>query len=494
MTTTELGVLGYLQRAAATWPDKTAVACEADALTFAQLDETARYYAALIAERGLQGAGEPIGVYANRGVECIVGFMAVLYSGNFYLALDPDLPEHKLSLILEDSAAPLCLGAKGLEVAGPLDIEIEAAAKQGPGMQAPQVAPRAPLCLIYTSGSTGKPKGVLKSHGAMCAFIEAFIAEFGLGSNEVIGNQTPFFFDASAKDLYLMLAAGCTMEIIPATKFVLPVTLIEYLNERKITYACWVPTAFAIVTQLNTFKAIMPTTLRRVLFVGEVFPIKQLAKWIEALPQLEYVNLYGSTETAGICCYHRIDTSHPLPDPLPLGKPLPMCNVTLVGEDGTPITQPGVIGEICISSPTLADCYFNDPEKTAERFSGEGAERVLHTGDLARYDEDGNLVFASRSDYQIKLQGRRIELGEIEAVADSLDCIQRCACVFDEAKKKIVLFAELVEGSTDNQKSIRAAMRERTSDYMVPGKVVILDTLPYNANGKISRPALQELL
>ena len=355
--------------------------------------------------------------------------------------------------------------------------------------------------MVYTSGSTGKPKGVLKSHKAVASFIKAYVAEFDLPRDIIIGNQTPFFFDASAKDIYLMLYLGATMEVIPSELFMFPPKLIEYLNEKEISFICWVPTALAMVTQINTFKSVLPKYLKWVFFVGEVFPVKQLKKWLETLPELTYVNLYGSTEIAGISCYYTIDPKTEI-DILPMGKALANCQVFLYdneAHDKIQTSDTETVGEVCVASEALALAYYHDPEKTASVFVSmpvgeEGRKvRVLKTGDLARYDTKGNLVFASRKDFQIKHMGRRIELGEIESVADKLEDIVRCCCLYEQEKKKIRLFCQLREGCEKTGKDIKEELKAHLSDYMGPNVVKILDEMHLNANGKINRTLLKEM-
>ena len=346
-----------------------------------------------------------------------------------------------------------------------------------------------PLYMVYTSGSTGEPKGVLKSHRGMISFVEAFSSLFPFEDNTIIGNQTPLFFDASAKDLYLSLYNGATLDIIPSEKFVLPITLINYLNERKINWICWVPSALCLVSQLNTFIEVKPKYLKRVFFVGEVFPIKQLKKWMENLPNVKFVNLYGSSEIAGVCLYYEVNNNLDDITVLPMGKAMPNCEITLRNENGI-IKDSDIIGEVFISSPALALGYYNNEEKTNAVFFKENNKRVFQSGDLARYDKNGNLCFVSRKDFQIKHMGRRIELGEIEAACDKLSEIARCCCLYDENRKMITLFCVLNDKELTSQ-DIKNMLKDKLADYMIPGRIKIYDELPLNANGKIDRQALK---
>ena len=242
---------------------------------------------------------------------------------------------------------------------------------------------------------------------------------------------------------------------------------------------------------------VKPSTLKKVFFVGEVMPMKHLNKWRAALPEIEYVNLYGQSEIAGICCYYKVTESFEDSAVLPMGKPLQNCTIYLVDGDHV-IHEPGHVGELYIVSDALALEYFHDPEKTHSSFLrkdfGAGIERCFKTGDLAQYDEQGNLLFAARNDNQIKHMGHRIELGEIETVAGSLADVDRCCCLYDSAKKKIILFCQLSSGSLLTGPTIRSQLRRHLSSYMVPGKVIILDALPINANGKIDRQQLKNLI
>lgn len=488
-------ILDYLNHAADTWPDAVAVADGVSELTFAALRRRAFGIAGCLLKKGV--CGEPVGIYAQRRTEVIAAMLGCAAAGNCYVPLDPNAPADKVKKILRHVKTRVVLGFSGAEYSGKEEgCEYLLLGDDVPGSDTPPcvtVTERDTLYIIYTSGSTGEPKGIRKSHGAMMNFVEAYEKALSFRREEILGNQTPFCFDASAKDIYLMLRTGARMEIIPSEKFIFPVTLIEYLNEKKITFISWVPSALAIVARLKTFRDILPTTLRRVCFVGEVFPAKDLDAWRKALPEPEYINLYGQSELAGICCLYPIPKDAPTPEALPIGKPLENSRIWLL-EDGKISAEKG---EILIESGALADEYLQNPEKTAETFMELEIEgkmrRVLRSGDWARYDGEGNLVFMSRADGQIKYKGYRIELGEIEAAVNAVDFIGRACVLYNGERERITVFC-----TTDREglklRELNEALEGKLTDYMLPRKLVVLEEMPLNANGKIDRPYLKTML
>lgn len=495
-------VLEDLARQIAAQPEAVAVADAADKWTFARLGDGSDRLASCLIRRGVQ-PGQPVGVVARRSAAVVALFLAVLKAGGFYVPLDPDWKLEKLAHVCANAGLQLVLDT---QTPGPLPDGVTALVCGQAEWEAPadaaalsaiaaRLRPEDPLYLIYTSGSTGVPKGVLKTHGAMQSYIAAFTARYPATPADALGNQTPFFFDASAKDLYWMLHDGCRLEVLDTGLFSQPYHLIEYLNDRHITLISWVPSALVIVSQLDTFADILPNYLRAVFFIGEVFPMKHFLIWQNALPGVKFVNLYGQSELAGACCYYEVDRAFTPDDTLPIGRPFANAEVFLLDGDRV-VTEPGQIGEIGIVSPALAAGYFGDAEKTAAAFCtfcDHGRSlRLFRTGDMARYTPEGLLVFAARCDAQIKHMGYRIELGEIEAAANSLPEITGCACLYDTAKNRIVLFCTVQDGVT--KASLRKALREKLSTYMIPSKIEILPQLPRNANGKTDRVLLRTLL
>ena len=491
-------VLEQLELTASRFPEKTAVACEGSRVSFRVLQERASRLGAAIKT---EGRNEPIGVLASRETETLVFFFAALYSGNYYVPIDPDMPAEKKQAILDDTGMRVILGTEENRILlAPLSYDGEyltPAQMADDGCAVPPVGGEDPLYMVYTSGSTGKPKGILKSHRAELSYIRAYCDTFRFAAEDVIGNQTPFFFDASGKDLYMTVYLGCTLEILPTKLFSFPTELMEYMNQKRISFISWVPTAISIVAQLNPFSLVKPETLRRVFFVGEVMPMKYLNKWRRALPDIQYVNLYGQSELAGICCWFEVKGDWDDAAVLPMGKPLSNSRIYLLDGDEL-VREPGHIGEMYIVSDALALEYYHDAEKTAASFLmkdfGEGEVRCFKTGDMAQYDADGNLVFAARSDFQIKHMGRRIELGEIEAIATTLDEIRMCCCLYRPEKQWIYLFAELSQDCALTGQQLRSLLREKLSDYMLPRKVVILDAMPLSPNGKMDRQSLKALM
>lgn len=491
-----MNVLKYLEDSSAKFPDKTSVAYRDVKYSFSELENLSKRLGFAVKQKT---TGKAVAVYASRDAETAVLFLAAVYSGNFYVPIDPDMPLEKMNSILTDCCPEVVLGAESVRetfektgYSGEFMTLADAADERA---EIGETEADTPLYMVYTSGSTGKPKGVLKSHGAVVSYIEAYTRTFDFSSEDIIGNQTPFFFDASAKDFYLMLKTGATLEVIPVELFTMPPMLVEYLNEKKITFISWVPTALSIVIRARTFSYVLPETIKKVFFVGEVMPMKYLNKWRAALPDVQYVNLYGQSELAGICCYYDVKGEFADDETLPMGKILGNCKIYLLDGDSI-IDEAEHIGEVYIVSDALALCYYNDAEKTEKSFLtkdfGEGPVRCFKTGDLAKYDADGNLIFASRADFQIKHMGHRIELGEIEAVAGALDEIDRCCCVYDKVKENIILYCELSDEHKELQgKQIQSLLRPKLSSYMLPSRVIVMDKLPLNANGKIDRKVLQ---
>ena len=297
----------------------------------------------------------------------------------------------------------------------------------------------------------------------------------------------------SVKDIYSALFTGAAVQIVPTAYFLNPVALMDFLCDREVSLLIWAVSALCFITSMNALDYRVPDRLRAILFSGEVMPIKHLNKLRRYLPQVQYVNLYGPTEITCNCSYYIVDRAFDDAESLPIGVPFPNERLLLLGEDDLEVTEPGGVGELCVSGTALALGYYRNPEKTAEVFvqnpnNRDYPERIYRTGDLVRIGEDGALYYVSRKDFQIKHMGHRVELGEIETRIGALERVDRACCLFDEKRDRI-LAVYTGEAETD---AIVSGLQETLPSFMIPQSFHRIDAFPLNKNGKIDRGALKE--
>ena len=569
-----INILAYLEQSAARNPDKIAVADPEKALTYRELLSFARKTGSAIAR--ITPPRTPAAVYLPKSVESVVAFLGAVYAGCFYCQIDTKQPASRVNSILGTLDTGVVLtersfaerfesqpdaesrDAEALADAGtghaeaPAEDGVAAASAEAGGIaKAPEEAATVeerfafsgkvlyveemadwsvdegalaairtqacdtdPLYCNFTSGSTGVPKGVLVAHRSVIDFIDCFTEIFGITESDVIGNQAPFDFDVSVKDLYSTLKCGATMQIIPTRYFSVPMTLLDYLVDRHVTTLIWAVSALCLVSQLHGFSYKVPSEVKKVIFSGEVMPIKQLNIWRAALPEAMFVNVYGPTEITCNCTYYIVDRDFVPGDVLPMGRAFPNERVFLLDEEDHLIAPPeegriaeagagpcqdgekaasGSVGEVCVAGTALSLGYYKDPEATARAFvqnplQSAYPEIIYRTGDLAEYNKRGELCFVSRKDFQIKHMGHRIELGEIEAAMDAIPELERAACLF--VKNKIIAF---YTGSLDKREIVQR-LKKTLPDYMVPNVFRAVEAMPLTKNGKIDRKALEGLL
>ncbi|MBR6271652.1 MAG: amino acid adenylation domain-containing protein [Lachnospiraceae bacterium] len=498
----QTNVLEYLEQTAPRVPDKIAYANENEGVTFSQVYDHARAIGSYLLSQGLYR--EPVVVFMAKHPNSIIAFYGTIYAGCYYVPIDEEMPKHRIGLIF-DSLKPRAVICD--DVTEPVVREFDYQGSvykyadicdgpiDGPALARVRDAQLDidPIYIVFTSGSTGVPKGVVACHRSVIDYIEQLSAVLKVDEDTVSGNQTPLYFDACLKELYPTLKFGATAYLIPKNLFMFPIKLVEFLNEKKINTICWVVSALTMISAFKTFDKVKPEYLRTIAFGSEVFPIKQYNLWKETLPQTRFINLYGPTEATGMSCYYECDRLFAEDEVIPIGRPFHNTQILLLTDDGKE-AAPGETGEICIRGTAVTLGYYHNPEKTVEAFvqnplNDAYPEIIYRTGDLGRYNERGELIFLSRKDYQIKHMGHRIELGEIEAIVNMHDEIKSACCIFDDVKKKIVLY---YVGNIDTRDMV-LFLKEKLPRYMIPNVVNVLESMPHTANGKIDRNYLKKL-
>ncbi len=497
----QTNILQYLENTVTRVPDKVAFRDETQELTFAQVYGQARAIGSFLYEKGLYK--KPVVVFMHKQPKTIVAFLGTIYAGCYYVPLDDEMPKHRIDLILQtlNPQAVICD-----EMTKPMmeEYNTDCDLYLYDEITATPVNEEAlndirdvqldidPIYIVFTSGSTGVPKGVTACHRSVIDYIEHLCEVTRFDENSVFGNQTPLYFDACLKEIIPTLKYGATTVLVPKQLFMFPIKLVEFLNEYKINTICWVVSALTMISAFRTFEKVQPEYLHTIAFASEVFPMKQFHIWRNTLPEARFINLYGPTETTGICCYYEVDREFALDEVLPIGRPFKNTQVILL-DDNDKEPAPGEQGEICIRGTRLTLGYYRNPEITAKAFVQNPLndlypELIYRTGDIGKYNDRGELVFVSRKDYQIKHMGHRIELGEIEAIAAMHDDISICCCLFDDIKKKIVLY---YVGELET-KDAAVYIKEKLPRYMVPNVIKQLQNMPLTPNGKIDRKLLKE--
>lgn len=500
----------WLDRTAERFPSKTALVDKSGTLSFQEYKRKALAIASRLISDDV-GPREPVVVYMEKSTKVLVSFLGIAYSGNFYSPIDVEMPASRVDKILKIlqprlviTTADLKEQLRELGYSGEYilyeNIQPSEADEKIVQPVADRILDTDLLYVLFTSGSTGTPKGVGIQHRAVIDYIDWVVEEFAVGEEDSFGSQAPFYFDNSILDIYSTLKTGAALNIIPKELFSNPVQLLGYLKENHINTIFWVPTALIMVARLRALKKVdMENVLKRVLFCGEVMPNKELNRWREALPSVTYANLYGPTEITDACTFYKVDREFGDDEALPIGKPMRNTEILLLDEQDRLISPktPDMAGELCVRGTCLSVGYYKNSEKTKEAFvqnpiNDRYEEKIYRTGDLAAYNRYGELVYIGRKDFQIKHLGNRIELGEIETAASSFEAIDRCCCAYDQKHSRIVLF--LVSRSPITRPEVQEYLSKLLPEYMIPEKVVQLEEMPLNANGKIDRTRIKEML
>jgi amino acid adenylation domain-containing protein len=493
----------FEQQAART-PSDVAVVFENERLTYDELNVRANRLAQHLRRQGA-GPEVRVAICVERAVNMIVGLLGILKAGAAYVPLEPNYPRERLSYILEDSQAGLLLTQEsllaGLPPSGATVICLDDIAAELTRESALNFASDVTLenaaHVIYTSGSTGLPKGVVSSHAASLNRFAWMWRQYPFTAGEVCCQKTSLSFVDSIWEIFGPLLQGVPLVIIPTDVVADALRFVAVLSANKVTRLVLVPSLLRAMIDDVADLARQLTDLQYCVCSGETLPSELAKEFNERLPHAKLINLYGSSEVAAdVTCY---EVENAAGTGIPIGRAIANIQVYLLDASFHPAPV-NVPGEIFVGGTGLARGYLNRPDLTAEKFIpdpfGTGA-RLFRTGDLGRYLSDGNIEYRGRRDHQVKVRGFRIELGEVEAALATHPQVAEVVVVTrdDQRGDKRLVAYVVAKGQTETEPAIadlRAHLRAKLPEYMIPSTFVMMETMPLTPSGKLDRLALPE--
>jgi len=487
------------ENAAQKTPTAIALKCGAGALGYAELNQRAEHLASYLQRLGV-GPEIPVGLCMERSLEMIVGILGILKAGGAYVPMDPTYPTERLAFMLTDSQAPVLLTqAKLPSIAAANNIRIVKLDADWKEIAAvPQKQPEDVECgdlayIIYTSGSTGEPKGVEVTHGNLGHSNSARLDFYGDTDGTYL-LLSSIGFDSSVATIFHALCSGGTLVLLPAEQNIEARQIAELILREKVSSVLCVPSLYNEV--LNTVSPEMLKSLRRVILAGEASTAQLVDHHSQVLPGVELFNEYGPTEGSVWSTVYKFGRALQKENAVPIGRPIANTRAYVL-DRYLQLLPPGVAGELFIAGDGVARGYRNKPGLTLEKFlpdpfAASPGERIYRTGDVVRYNAEGDLHFLGRVDEQIKFRGLRIELGEIETILSAHPDVREAVVTVQEASQKPRLIAHVVvtEKYATSAAELRAFLKARLPNYMVPSGFVFMEKLPRIPNGKIDRPAL----
>lgn len=489
------------------WEGRTAVKSTKGELTYRQLQQYAFRVANYLYARGCR-PGDRVGVCLPKSLESVQLLLGALCAGVTYVPIDFKAPAARVQTIVNDAEARLvfvqpdmaeALNEQGgvtadliqVEQVGSgngLDVTLKDISAQEPGYKGhlDDIA-----AMLYTSGSTGKPKGVMLSQKNISSFVQWAVDTFAFTGDDRLVSHAPFHFDLSTMDLYVTFRVGGSVFLLDDVLVRFASSISKILEKERITSWYSVPTALRLLVEHGALERRDCSSLRQVFFAGEVFPVPGLRKVMAAMPGVEFVNLYGPTET-NVCTYHRLP-GIPGEDVLaiPIGKGCENAEVSIVDDDGHPVGE-GEQGEICVKAPTVMKGYWRRDDLTrASRLNGDS--ETYRTGDFGSWGSDGAIRFAGRRDAQIKIRGHRVELSEIESVIVAHEQVKEAAVTlaqWDDAEDQLIAFV-VPEAPAVTELQVAEQCNRFLPPYAQPHRVVLQNDFPRTSTGKIDRVQLK---
>jgi amino acid adenylation domain-containing protein len=508
----------YLERSAVRHADRVAlVDSTGQTITYRELNAQADALAGFLTARGIRN-GDRIGVVLPKGIPAVVSLFGIMKAGAAYVPVDWSASAERGRRILGDcQVSGLVVDRRVLDVV-PGEGEdgrppvVVVCGSETPAVEIPEATAfslaisggdRPPdrannadglAYVLYTSGSTGMPKGAMISHANAVSFIEWCSSEFAFTHEDRVSGNAPFHFDLSVLDLYVTIKHGATLHLISEDLGRSAVDLARYVAANRLTVWSSTPSVLMLLVQFGRLADHDASSLRLVLFGGEVFPIRFLRDLRRRWSLPVFYNLYGPTEITTACTYARLPMT--IPDdreaPYPIGFPCAHCRAVVLDEGGTEV-PPGGEGPLFISGPSVFAGYWNRPAENAAAFIDRDGTRWYNTGDIVRSDPAEGYSYVGRRDRMVKRRGFRIELGEIESALYAHPDLREAAVVaipVEGVGVRIIAFATPRPGARLSSLGLKAFCATKVPQYMNPDRFVLGERLPRTSTDKVDYQAL----
>ncbi|MFM0117056.1 amino acid adenylation domain-containing protein, partial [Paraburkholderia nemoris] len=480
-------------------PDAIAVCCDGESLTYAQLDAWSNRIAHRLVALGVQ-RDERVGVSLDRSCALVAALLGVLKAGGAYVPLDPSYPAERLSAMIADAGVQRVVRQERNPVLDGCElVQVDEVGNESSGACNVAIDPQQLAYVIFTSGSTGRPKGVGITHANVSRLLSATRAQFAFDQHDVWTLFHSYAFDFSVWELFGALVHGARLVVVPYWSARDTRAFHALLREERVTVLNQTPSAFVPLMQhdLECRRAgdASIESLRVVVFGGEKLEPSLLGAWIDACGAQSpaMVNMYGITETTVHVTYRLLQRQEMGAGARSvIGEALADLQLHVLDDDMNPVPR-GAVGELYVGGAGLARGYLGRAGLSAERFVpnpwGTDGARLYRSGDVARREADGGIVYIGRNDAQVKIRGFRIELGEIEAALAALPAVREARVLAHEGRRLVAYVVPHGQPPCDAAQ-LEQALTQALPAHMVPGAYVLLDALPLTHNGKLDRAAL----
>ncbi len=491
----------FFEEQAARRPGAIAVVCDGRDLTYRELNQQANKLARYLRRRGV-GPETIVGILMERSLEMVVAVLGVLKAGGAYLPLDLNYPEQRLALMLEETQVSLVLTQERRQKSLPefngevvcVDRDEALFKNEEPNNLTTINHPDSLAFVFYTSGTTGKPKGVMATQRSAVNYLTHIVRDYQVSAADIVLQIASLSFDASVRDIIGPLVAGAELVLVPDVDVKNPFALLSKINEHGVTcILSIVPTMLRSLTDAAAETGTTRETLRLVLTSGESLSLSECARVRMVLgKRVSIVNQYGATECTMSSTRYRVPEALSSGTAL-VGKPIANSEVYVLDAHFRQCPV-GVPGEVYLGGVGVARGYLRSPDLTALKyipnpFSKDAGARLYRTGDLGRFLPDGNIELQGRVDRQVKVRGIRIEPGEIETVLNAHENVREAAIIVREdtpGNQRLVAYVVLRQP----ENNLRAFVKARVPDHMIPAGFVVMDKLPVTPNGKVDYAAL----